>query len=258
MRKTALLLAVVVYVYFFIALSSWADTLSFDSSKISKVDIEHISGKVVILANLKSLERATLKVTKVKAEKSCKVESNIYDHTLVIKTKSSDNDDCQINLDVIVPSLIDISVKTVSGSVKLQGTVKRLQFNSVSGDLLGEGNVGELTSKTISGDININKIDNDLMSTTVSGNIMIAKISGSAKISSVSGDVELKYARLVKDSSVSVSSVSGDVLVFVPNSVNMRNVSGASLSFEQSSEKGKNNLDISLRTISGNLKIKRK
>lgn len=88
----------------------------------------------------------------------------------------------------------------------------RLTVRSISGDVKVEGITGDLSLESVSGNIGISNAGRISSAKSISGNVSIADspIDGSAEASSVSGNVVLQR---VKARRLSLSSVSGNLVV---------------------------------------------
>jgi DUF4097 and DUF4098 domain-containing protein YvlB len=118
-----------------------------------------------------------------------------------INTRYGDRDerggrDINVSVDyqVTVPSGTEVSVKSVSGNVDVEGVR------------------GELEAESVSGEVTVTQAEQLLLAKSVSGNVKVISASGARalEISSVSGDVE---SRNLRARELRLNSVSGDVEV---------------------------------------------
>jgi DUF4097 and DUF4098 domain-containing protein YvlB len=108
-----------------------------------------------------------------------------------------------------VPVGSRVEVVTASGDVSLEGSFASLDAKTASGDVHVNGELdGDVSVKTVSGDVRLPAVAGELTVRTVSGDVSADSVGGPATMKSVSGDV--KVGRL-REGKISVQSVSGDI-----------------------------------------------
>ena len=149
-----------------------------------------------------------------------------------------------VHLTVYAPRGARLDLHTVSADTRVQGmNSPRLDYDGVSGDVtLSDARFTAARLHSVSGDMRLNavigRLDADNVSgdvrgamlacssvhaTTVSGDISVgcARVSEAA-LKSVSGDVQLSLSALAPAGAVSLNSVSGDARLGVPAGVSAR------------------------------------
>ena len=106
----------------------------------------------------------------------------------------------------------EVSVRTVSGDVRLESARRRLEVKTASGDVFVASVAGEASVVTVSGDIDVRRVDGSLNGRAVSGDVEIGSLDGQLTLATTSGDVSIKA---VEGGDVRVQTVSGDVRVGV-------------------------------------------
>jgi DUF4097 and DUF4098 domain-containing protein YvlB len=104
----------------------------------------------------------------------------------------------------------EVSARTASGGIRLQGVAGPLQLKSASGDVLVGEVTGQGTIATVSGDVGVERVDAPLSVRAVSGDITVGSVASELVVATTSGDVEVKA---VLDGDVRVQTISGDVRV---------------------------------------------
>jgi DUF4097 and DUF4098 domain-containing protein YvlB len=141
-----------------------------------------------------------------------------------------------------VPIGSDVTVKSASAQVELNGPLGAADVKTASGDITAD-DVGEMHAKTASGDVEVGSVGGELRLQTASGDLRSARVGGRVSVKTASGDVEVGSAgdRVdVRCSSgdvrlgdlagdLSVVAVSGDVQVLslAAGRAHLRTVSGA-------------------------------
>jgi putative adhesin len=144
-------------------------------------------------------------------------------------------------------------VRSISGSVNIGNSGGKLQVNSVSGNLT-VGNVGgEARVNSISGNLRLGQVNGSLEVTSVSGGLNATLVSLSPEgihIRSVSGSIEIGFKSAV-NADFKAESVSGQVYLDVPNVI------------RESEEKSPNvrarigagGTPITISSVSGNIRL---
>jgi DUF4097 and DUF4098 domain-containing protein YvlB len=183
-----------------------------------------------------------------------------------------------VYLAIEVPDGIDIDVNVASADVECEPPSARLNVNSASGDIRFT-DTGELTVKTASGDVHGHRVDGKLNFVSASGDLHIESIGDRASISTASGDIQIGEA----SGPITTSTMSGDVQVrrfggddfaakSMSGSVDLGIPAGSSVDLDATTLSGDitlpepqeppsgtpaGNVDLKVRLVSGDLKVRR-
>jgi hypothetical protein len=170
-------------------------------------------------------------VVHVDADDEC--DGNGYNH-------HDDNDDWNhgsMNLEIKLPSRIEIDARSVSGNVDVVGAEGDVRAGSVSGDVrLERLRVASVDARSVSGEITAS----------------IESLTGSGKLSfkSVSGDVKLELPRGL-DADLSMSSVSGQL-----DSEFQMTLGGRMSRRRVEARIGRGGRDLDVTTVSGDVRLR--
>ena len=156
------------------------------------------------------------------------------------RRNSDDNDDwgnASMNLEIRLPSNVEIDASSVSGNVDVVGAQGDVRAGSVSGDIRLDGlRATSIEARTVSGEI-------------VAG---VESLTGNGPLSfkSVSGDVKLDLPRNL-DADLSMSSVSGQL-----DSEFQMTLGGRTSRRRIEARIGRGGRELSLTTVSGDVRLK--
>jgi putative adhesin len=172
-----------------------------------------------------------------------------------------------------LPRSIDLSVKSISGSLKAGDVDGPMQVSSISGSA-DIGNVGgKLEVRSISGSVEIGNVGADARVNSISGNLGLGQVNGSLDVTSVSGSVNATLLSL-SPQGIHIRSVSGSIEIRFKSEINAdftaESISGqVSLDVpnvtRDSEEKSSNvharigggGTPITISSVSGNIRLKR-
>jgi DUF4097 and DUF4098 domain-containing protein YvlB len=115
-----------------------------------------------------------------------------------------------VDFTVSVPRDASVSLRSVSGTVKVTNINGELRAETVSGDIITMTAKKLRVAKTVSGDVEISESEADELSLgSVSGDVTVNRLKGSGfDAQSVSGDLRLTDVEI---DHASIRSVSGDI-----------------------------------------------
>lgn len=132
-----------------------------------------------------------------------------------------------------VPHSSRARLNSASADVTLDGRLASLEIKSVSGDIRATAEVeGDVTVKTVSGDLRLATIGGNLRVQSVSGDATVRSVGGSLDAKSVSGDVRVES---VREGHATATSISGDIEIGIAAGSNV-DVDANSVSGDLSSE----------------------
>jgi len=135
-----------------------------------------------------------------------------------IPPKSGMSDGAALDLTVMLPDTLEVSIEDSSGDLVLQNVQSAVLTDS-SGDLEVRDVAGDLTINDSSGEIEIARVAGNLSVNDSSGDVEIEAVKGAVRIPvDSSGSIQIKNAgsvHIITDSSgdISIEQVQGDVLV---------------------------------------------
>ena len=127
----------------------------------------------------------------------------------------------QVNHHVILklPRRIDLSVSSVSGSLKVGDVDGQTHVSSISGSA-NIGNVGgKLQVSSISGSLEVGNVGGEARVNSISGNLGLGQVNGSLDVSSVSGGLHATLVSL-SPQGIHINSVSGSIEIGFKSEVN--------------------------------------
>jgi DUF4097 and DUF4098 domain-containing protein YvlB len=155
------------------------------------------------------------------------------------------------NILIRCPTGTDISIGSVSGDIRLDGSFGRVKATTISGDVKLDFGT-EVDLRSVSGHLIVNSCRDGCSLHTKSGRISVDGVDGPARASTISGTVDIGTSG--RDS-VSIKSISGGVSVKVPHDkrpkARLRSLSGrVRCECPQGSD-----FDIQASTISGRIEV---
>jgi hypothetical protein len=111
-------------------------------------------------------------------------------------------------LQILVPTHIAVTLKTVSGDLRLHNLSQNILAKSVSGDIQGSELDGLSYFETISGDIELDAVQKIEKAITKSGDIEITNSSIQGQLKCFSGDIQLENTHVLDSE---ISTFSGDI-----------------------------------------------
>lgn len=203
----------------------------------ARVEISSIRGSVKIT----NTDSATAEVQIIRTARTLadleyhKIEVQQTGNTLVVRgideSEERGRRNVQVNHQVILklPRSIDLSVSSVSGSLRSGDVDGPVHVSSISGSA-NFGNVGgKLQVNSVSGSVEVGNVGADARLNSVSGNVDLGHVNGSLDVTSVSGGVKAGIMSLTPQG-IHINSVSGSIEIGFKSEVNAdftaENISG--------------------------------
>ena len=193
----------------------------------ARVEVSSISGSVKISnSETGTAEVQIIRTARTRADlEYYKIEVQQTGNSLVVRGGIHEPDErrnnIQVNHQVILklPRRIDLSVSSISGSVRVGDVDGPVQASSISGSA-NIGNVaGKLRLNSVSGSVEVGNVGADARVNSVSGNVGLGQVNDSLDVSSVSGGVKATLASL-SPKGIHIRSVSGSVEIAFKSDVN--------------------------------------
>lgn len=175
------------------------ETREFDSKNIRRVDVENLSGRIVVRGGNGS--KSTVKIEKIKFDKFCEVEIIQKEDELQVEVERrglSRDGECEANIELQIPSDVKLELANGSGNILVEGTRGEVDFAVGSGDVALDGRIDDLEGKT------------------GSGSVRAKGLVGPAKLKSGSGDIHLVYATIPSQGEIEIRAGSGDAEIMLP------------------------------------------
>ena len=128
----------------------------------------------------------------------------------------------------------EVTVRTISGGVRLESARRKLEIKTASGDVFLATAASDTGVVTVSGDIEVGRVTGSLEGRAVSGDVEIGSLTGALSASTTSGDV---WVRSVESGEARVQTVSGDVRIGVARGTRVW-IDAASISGDLGSDLG--------------------
>jgi len=180
----------------------------------------------------------------------------------------------RVDYQIWIPQTCAVELESVSGSIQMDDHLNRLYAKTVSGSIKLNQIMGNLELKTVSGLISATKINGEIRAGSVSGSLTLRDCQGSfPDLHSTSGSILAELTAIEQDApAMSLNTVSGDINLNLPGDasfdLDMKTVSGKiSSKFkvlvesvkknQLQGEVGNGGINIELRTISGDISLRK-
>ena len=193
----------------------------------ARVDVSSIRGPVEIVnSDTATAEVKIIRSARTRADLEYhKIEVQQTSNSLVVRgvqePEGRRGDNIQVDHHVIlkVPRRIDLSVKSVSGWIKVGDVDGQTHVSSISGSA-NIGNVGDkLQVSSISGSLEVGNVGADARVNSISGNLELGQVNGSLDVSSISGGLSATLTSL-SPQGIHIKSVSGSIEIGFKSDVN--------------------------------------
>ena len=240
------------------------DSLGHDGTRtevyanIEKIEIHGVSVDIAVLPSSDELVHVCAEGNQDE------ISFEVVDDTLIIREVLSGNLIFRSGMDLaleVPSSLRTLDVQVVSGDLNVSGiSLEKLGFQSTSGDLtIRHGSLGTLYMRSLSGDVYARLNDLDSFDAKLaSGDVDVKCIyGGEFSAETQSGDIDAEIGETV--TSFFAKATSGDVSVKLPRRLRIApNLSSLSGSIDTGISSDSDGLPVTVRTISGDIKIRRK
>jgi DUF4097 and DUF4098 domain-containing protein YvlB len=193
----------------------------------ARVEVSSIRGPVEIVnADTATAEVQIIRTARTRADLEYhKIEVEQTGNSLVVRgvqePEQRRGQNIQVNHHVILklPRRIDLSVSSVSGSLKVGDVDGQMQVSSISGSV-NMGNVGgKLKVTSVSGNLEVGNVGADARVTSISGNVRLGRVNGSLDVTSISGGLNATLVSL-SPQGIHIKSVSGSIEIGFKSEVN--------------------------------------
>jgi DUF4097 and DUF4098 domain-containing protein YvlB len=193
----------------------------------ARVEVSSIRGPVEIMNS----DTATAQVQIIRSARTRadlehhKIEIQQTSDSLVVRGVQEPQDrggrNIQVDHHVILklPRRIDVSVSSVSGSLKVGDVDGETQVKSISGSAHIGDVAGKLQVSSISGSLEVGNVGADARVNSISGDVRIGQVNGSFDVSSVSGGLNTTLVTL-SPQGIHIKSVSGSIEIGFKSEVN--------------------------------------
>jgi hypothetical protein len=193
----------------------------------TRVEVSSIRGPVEIVdGDTATAEVRIIRTARTRADlEHHKIEVQQTGNSLVVRgvqePEQRGRENIQVNHHVILklPRSIDLSVTSVSGSLKVGDVDGQMHVSSISGSA-NIGNVGsKLQVNSVSGNLEVGNVGADARVNSISGNLGLGQVNGRLDVSSVSGGVKATLVSL-SPQGIHINSVSGSIEIAFKSEVN--------------------------------------
>jgi len=200
---------------------------TFELSPGARVEISSIRGSVKIVnADTATAEVRIIRTARTRADLEYhKIEVTHSGNSLVVRGIQEPEERRERNVQVdhqvilTLPRRIDLSAKSISGSVRASDVDGRVNVSSVSGSVNISNITGKLEVNSVSGSVEVGNAGTDVRVNSVSGNVGMGLVDGSLEVSSVSGGVKATLNSL-SPQGIHIKSVSGSIEIGFKSDVN--------------------------------------
>ena len=193
----------------------------------ARVEVSSIRGPVKIVnTDAATAEVQIIRTARTRADLEYhKIEVELAGNRIVVRGVQEPEErrrqNIQVDHQVILklPRRIDLSVKSVSGSLRVADVDGPVHVSSISGSA-NIGNVGgKLQVSSVSGSLEVGNVGAEARVTSISGNLGLGQVNGSLDVSSISGGLNATLVSLSPEG-IHIKSVSGSVEIGFKSEVN--------------------------------------
>ena len=213
----------------------------FDPTGLESVEVENLFGQV----HVRTLNQGKVVVLakKQKFSDKCQLEIKRKDNELEVEVEKKGLlpvNDCQVDFDIQVPKTVKLEISNGSGDIKVSGIHGELDYKVGRGTLQADGEFTKVEGKTGFGDV------------TIKG------LLGGGEVEVGSGKIQLTFTEAKLSGEIEIKTGAGDATLEFPKgtAVKTRLLSGTGRLQDELGEDPKASFKVSMKTGSGNLKIK--
>jgi DUF4097 and DUF4098 domain-containing protein YvlB len=192
----------------------------------ARVEVSSIRGPVEIFtADTTTAEVKIIRTAGTRADLDYhKIEVQLAGNSLVVRGVQENGgrgEKIYVNHHVVLklPRRIDLSVKSISGWIKVGNVDGQTHVRSISGSA-DIGNVGDrLQVSSVSGSLEVANVGAEARVNSISGDLRLGQVSGSLEVSGVSGGVKATLVSL-SPQGIHIKSVSGSIEIGFKSEVN--------------------------------------
>jgi len=193
----------------------------------TRVEVSSIRGPVeIVTGDTATAEVRIIRTARTRADLEYhRIEVEQTGNSLVVRGVQEPEDrrgqNIQVNHHVILklPRRIDLSVSSVSGSLKAGNVDGQMHVSSISGSANIGSVGGKLEVSSVSGSLEVGNVGADARVTSISGNLGLGQVNGSLDVSSVSGGLNVTLVSL-SPQGIHINSVSGSIEIGFKSEVN--------------------------------------
>ncbi len=217
-----------------------AELVSIESNNLEAIVVQNQIGNISLTGSNKPSQ---VSVTKKKFDSSCSITYDKQGSTYSIKVKKKKNNDtCQVDLNIEVPSSISATLSTGMGDISVKDIDGSIQYNIGVGNTMLQDIEGQITGHVGKGNVTMNEIKGD---TIISGG---------------QGNSVIDFSPQFSEGKIKVSTGQGDIIVSFPDAVQLQSRLDTGWGSVQNdfSESASPKVKASLHTGMGNITIKKK
>lgn len=218
------------------------DVKEFTAKNIIRLDIENRAGSVNISGQ--NTDKITVTAEKIKFSDKCSISYKQSDDEIKIESEKKSffgDNECLVNLTIVVPKKIDLNLQSASSNFEISGTS------------------GKINLKVASGNVNIKSEVNDLDAKSGSGDLTVHGMTGNADILIGSGKIKLTYTKDPGTGELNIITGSGNTDLYFPPKmrVHSKTIVGSGETYNELGDFKDAKFLISFKAGSGDLNIKK-
>lgn len=210
----------------------------YDFNAVTRVQIDNVAGKITVTPM--TAAKIVAHAYKRKFSEKCVLTMEKEGFELLhLRVDGPSFEECEVDLDVHVPKDVDVTINAGAGRVNVDGLEGALEFRLGSGSVVANGKF-----KRVEGSSGVGSVD-------------VRGIDGGGRVDSQGGAVTLAFTEGARGH-FAVSTTSGSAEVQLPKGVKIEAdlESASGLTTNEIGSYTRTELRLSLRSETGNLKVK--